>query len=124
MTFSRAQAAGLALTDPALVVDQEEGVERAIEHRLELAVALAKDRFGLEPHGLLLVEDLRLLVHLLEMDDPIVDPRHPGPQGVIEEQGNRGDERQEPPSRPAGRQSRSRPAAWAPTKKLTQSWAK
>ena len=85
--------------DPPLVVDQKQCVQRAVEDGLELAIALAEHRLGLQPHGLLLVNEPRLLVHLLAVDDPIVHPRHPRAQGVIQEQGNGCHERQEPPPR-------------------------
>ena len=46
---SSAHAAGLALDDAALVVDQEQRVERGVEDGLELLIALAQRDFGLQP---------------------------------------------------------------------------
>ena len=80
----------IGIHQPPLVVDHQQRVERVVEDRAELLIALAQHQLRLQAEALLLVQLACLLVDFLEVPDPIGMMREPGAHRAVHEHPDRG----------------------------------
>ena len=80
----------IGIHQPPLVVDHQQRVERVVEDRAELLIALAQHQLRLQAEALLLVQLTCLLVEVLEVPDPGGMVREPGAHRTVHEHPDRG----------------------------------